>query len=142
MNRIRTFQALIIASAALYLGYFFLPYMPVQRSFEMAMVLEMNGHGGNPLVLHPAIYMSFLAAKIISTVGLLLFLTWGRWVLVASVALGMTLIPFGGAAALPPLDNLLNGLIYLSEGVLIGIAFSSPLSECFGGGSSNAPAES
>ena len=142
MNRIATFQALAVISALLQMGYLIFPFLPLPQSPITSIALEVNGIGGNWFVLSPVVYNSFLVAKLASTVGLFLFRTWGRTILAVAVALNACILPFAGILAVPAIDNLVLALLYLSEGALLALAFSSPLRDGFNGKLTHDSAES
>lgn len=98
MSRIRVFQSLAVASAVLYAVYLALPHLGLNHSAEVSQILGMGGYGALPLTQHPAFYLSFGVAKLLATVGLVLLLPWGRWLLVAIAATGLASLPFTGVA--------------------------------------------
>lgn len=99
MTRIRAFQILVISSALLYLAWMLLPHAPRVFSTEVQNILSWGGYGGAPWVNDPRFYLSIGAGKLIASAGLFLFLSWGRW------------------------------LLLLTDGAILALAFTSPISE-------------
>ncbi|MEW6415171.1 MAG: hypothetical protein AB1482_07940 [Pseudomonadota bacterium] len=129
MSRIRIFQFLVIISAVFYLAWYLLPYM--QRNFppHIQDLLDWGGYGSIAFTQHPLFYLSIGAAKLVSTLGLFLFLSWGRWLLLAVVAISIAMVPFSGMAVAPPLDSFVGSLVALTDGAILGLAFFSPIAE-------------
>ncbi len=129
MTRIRTFQILVITSALLYVAWLLLPHAPRAFAPEVQSILAWGGYGGAPWVNDPRFYLSIGAGKLIASVGLLLFLSWGRWLLLAVVAISLGSVPFAGVSTGAPLDNLVGYFLSLTDGAILALAFSSPISE-------------
>jgi len=129
MPRIRTFQFLVVISAVFYLAWFLLPY--THRNFppHIQDLLDWGGYGSIAFTQHPLFYFSIGAAKLISTLGLFLFLSWGRWLLLAAVAISVAMVPFSGMAVAPPLDSFWGSLAGLTDGAILALAFFSPIAE-------------
>ena len=131
MSRIRAFQLLAVASAVLYAVYLALPHVGIGHSARVSQLLGMSGYGALPFTQHPAFYLSFGVAKLLATVGLVLFLPWGRWLLVAIAMAGLASLPFTGLSVGTPLDGIVGSLLTLSDGALLALSFSSPVAECW-----------
>lgn len=129
MSRIRFFQTLVIVSAFLYLAWFFIPYLPRSHSREVWRALNMSGHGASSVIQHPAFYLAIGAAKLVATLGLLLFLSWSRWLLVVVLVISIFSIPFAGLTVAPALDSFVGALTGLADGAILALAFSSPIAE-------------
>lgn len=129
MSRIRVFQFLVIISAVFYLAWYLLPY--TQRSFppHIQDLLDWGGYGSIALTQHPLFYLSIGAAKLLSTLGLFLLHSWGRWLLLTTVAISIIMIPFSGMAVAPPLDGFVGSLVALTDGAILALAFFSPIAE-------------
>jgi hypothetical protein len=131
MLRIRAFQSLAVASAVFYAAYLALPHLGIDHSAQVSQLLSMSGYGALPFTQHPAFYLSFGVAKLLATIGLVLFLPWGRWLLVAIAVAGLASLPFTGVAIGAPLDGIIGSLLTLSDGALLALSFSSPIAECW-----------
>lgn len=129
MTRIRAFQLLVAISALLYIAWLLLPYAPRTFSREVETILSWGGYGGAPWVNDPRFYLSLGVSKLIASLGLILFLSWGRWLFLVVVAIGLASAPFAGVSAAVPLDNIVGYLLTLTEGAILALAFSSPISE-------------
>lgn len=129
MSRVRIFQFLVIISGVLYIAWYLLPY--TQKNFppNIQDLLDWGGYGSIALTQHPLFYFSMGTAKLISTLGLFLFLSWGRWLLLAVVTISIALVPFSGMAVASPLDSFVGSLAALTDGAILALAFFSPISE-------------
>ena len=129
MTRIRTFQLLVAASVLLYVYWLVLPHVARTLSPEVQQILSYEGFGGQPWAADPGFYLSLGVAKILASLALVLFLSWGRWLFVALTAIGLAFVPFSGLSVGAPLDNLVGYLAALVDGAILALAFSSPFSE-------------
>jgi hypothetical protein len=129
MTRVRSFQLLVSVSALSYLVWLVLPHTSRTFSPEVERILSVAGYGGQPWVMDPRFYLSLGLAKLVASVGLLLFLAWGRWVFAAVTAISLAIVPFSGIAVGAPLDNLVGYFATLLDGGILTLAFLSPLSE-------------
>ncbi len=129
MARTRIFQLLVLASLASYLLWFLLPYSPRAFPKEVSDLLAWGGYGSHSWAQHPLFYLSIGLGKVVSSIGLLLFLSWGRWLLLAIVVVSVASVPFSGMAISVPLDTVVGSLTGLTDGAILALAFFSPLSE-------------
>ena len=65
-----------------------LPHIARTFSPEVQQPLSYGGYGGPPWVADPRFYLS-LGGKLLASLGLVLFLSWGRWLFVAVAAIGL-----------------------------------------------------
>jgi hypothetical protein len=128
MTRIRAFQLLVIVSVALHLLWIFLPLV-LTVTPDLNEAVRWSGYGGLSVLQHPLFYISITATKIVAAVGLLLFLSWGRWLQLAVLATGVAALPFGGVSVALPLDNVIGALQGVADGAILGLAFSSPIAD-------------
>ena len=117
----------------LYAVYLALPHVGLPHTDHESQLLGMSGLGGSAFVMHPAFYLSFGAAKLIATIGLVFFLPWGRWLLVVIALAGLATLPFSGFRVGTPLDGLIGSLLTLSDGAILALAFSPPLAQAMRG---------
>ena len=129
MARIRTFQALVIVSAIFYLAWFSLPYVPMGYAPKIQTLLSYNSYGASSFVQSPLFYLAIGIGKLVATLGLLLFLSWGRWLLVAVVTTSVASVPFSGITISAPLDTFIGSLTVFTDGAIIALSFSSPIAE-------------
>ena len=80
---------------------------------------------------HPIFYVPFMVVKLAATLGLFLFVPWGRLLLVAVLLLGVVTTLLGGVAVIAPLDHLVLSMLYLSEGAILAISFTAPIATYF-----------
>ena len=131
MTRIRTFQTLVVVSSVLLVFWYALPHLPLYYRPEIQTLLSYSGVGAPAWIQHPTFYLSLGAAKLISLLGLFLFLSWGRWLFTACVLVGVAVLPLSGIAVIPPLDSLIGGVLCLLDGAIFALAFLSPIAECW-----------
>lgn len=129
MTRVRAFQTLVVISALLYIAWMVLPHLSRSFSPEIQKVLASGGYGGASWVTDPRFFLSVGVGKLLSSLGLFLFLSWGRWLLLAVVAVSLASVPFAGVSIGVPLDNIVGYLLSLTDGAILALAFFSPLAE-------------
>jgi hypothetical protein len=129
MTRIRAFQILVVASALLYLAWMLLPHSPQAYSHDVQQILAWSSYGSAQWYTDPRFYISIGVGKIVSSIGLFLFLSWGRWLLLAVVVISMAAVPFAGVSVSMPFDSIIGGFLSLSDGAILALAFFSPLAE-------------
>ena len=81
------------------------------------------------MLQHPFIYVAMGVAKLTAAIGMLLFLSWGRWVLLGLLAVSLAQLPFNGIGVGLPHENLIGALTGLVDGAVLALAFASPLAE-------------
>ena len=106
-----------------------LPYLPRGFSTDVQALLALGGYGAAPWVTEPVFYLSIGAGKLIASLGLILFLSWGRWLFLAIVVTSLASVPFAGIAIAPPLDSVVGYFTVLTDGAILALAFSSPIAE-------------
>ena len=131
MSHIRLFQILVVASAAITAAWYALPHMGLAYDARTTQLLGLSGDGASPFTQSPMFYLSFGAAKLVSTIGLLLRANWGRWVLVAVTGASWAAIPFSGIVVAAPLDCLIGTVLGYGDGVILALAFYGPISDRF-----------
>ena len=129
MTRVRTFQLLVVASVLAYGLWMALPQIPRALSPEVQQMLSTSGYGGQAWVMDPRYYFSVALAKVLASVGLVLFLSWGRWLFLGVAAVAIASVPFSGVSVGAPMDNAVGYVATLLDGAILALAFSSPLSE-------------
>ena len=129
MTRVRVFQTLVVVSALLYIAWMVLPHLSRTFSPEVQELLAWGGYGGASWVIDPRFFLSIGIGKILSSLGLFLFLSWGRWLLLAVVTVSLVSVPFAGVSTGVPLDNIVGCLLSLTDGAILALAFFSPLAE-------------
>jgi hypothetical protein len=129
MTRVRVFQTLVVISALLYIAWIGLPHLSRTFSPDVQKVLALGGYGGASWVTDPRFFLSVGIGKLLSSLGLFLFLSWGRWLLLAVVAVSLASAPFAGVSTGVPLDNIVGYLLCLTDGAILALAFFSPFAE-------------
>lgn len=141
MNNIRTFQVLVVASTAIYVFWFFLPYWPGYLSDGEYRLAEYHGYGALLPVHHVLYYGTWFGLWIISAIGLFFFQNWARHFFLTLTLLGPVLAPFSGFAVQPPIDVLFSTTNVLLDGAILAMAYLSPLSVAFKTVAPNKPLE-
>lgn len=126
MTRVRLFQSLVVASLLAYGAFFLLPLAPVNHSSDVQALLEYAGYGGAISPSHPLIFIPIALLKIVASIGLILFLAWGRWLLLAHIAISLALIPFIGMAIYTPMDSMIGFISAMLDGALLMLCFTPP----------------
>lgn len=129
MAHLRSFRILVVSSALFYLAWMLLPYMPRTLPQEVEKVLAWGGYGASPWIQDPRFYLAIGVGKLVATVGLYLLLSWGRWLLLGVVTVGIITLPFAGIATGYTLDNIVGSFLGLTDGAILALAFLSPISE-------------
>ena len=129
MSRLKVFRLLIITSVISYVIWFFLPYLPIEHSRETLNLLAASGYGAASITQHPFVYISIVVAKLMASLGLFLFLSWGRWLFVGVVTISVVLVPFSGVVITAPLDGLFGAFAGLIDGAIIALSFSFPIAQ-------------
>lgn len=131
MIRIRTFQILVVVATMCYVVWFFLPYWPIYLTETEQRMTEVSGYGALLPVQHPIYYGTWFALWVVAAVGLMFIQNWARHLYLALSMLGLALVPFSGFIVQPPLDTLFSNANLLLDGVILGIAYLSPLADSF-----------
>lgn len=131
MTRIRAFQTLVVISIALFVVWFGLPYTQILYSPDTRWLLAYTGYGSAEWVNHPLFYISFGVVKLAAALGLFLFLSWGRWLFVVTVIATFVAVPFSGIGISTPLEIFISGVLWLIDGGILALAFTSPIAECW-----------
>ena len=127
MSRVRLFQLLVVLSVVLHFAW--LAFPAGNPSPEQQEALRWGGHGGVSLLQHPFVYVVLGAAKLVAAIGMVLFLSWGRWVLTGLLAVSLAQLPFNGIGVGLPYENLIGALTGLIDGAVLALAFASPLGD-------------
>lgn len=81
------------------------------------------------MLQHSFVYVAMGVAKVIAAIGMVLFLSWGRWVLVGLLVVSLAQLPFNGIGVGLPYENFIGALTGLVDGAVLALAFASPLAE-------------
>ena len=128
---VRFFQILVVASAVVSAAWYALPHMGVEYEARTAQLLGFSGYGASSFTQNPMFYLSFGAAKLVSTIGLLIRANWGRWLLVAMTSASLVSIPFSGVLVTVPLDCIVGTVLGYGDGAILALAFCGPVSNTF-----------
>ncbi|WP_348675926.1 hypothetical protein [uncultured Abyssibacter sp.] len=128
---LRTFQATVAAGFIACLVWWLLPYVGWTVNPLTAEALQFAGAGAIDGALHPAWFIAFLIARIIATIGMLLFFKWGRLLFAVWLLAGFPLGLVSGVYVSPAIDSTIGYLTSLLDGVVLALAYFSPVSVLF-----------
>lgn len=131
MNQTRTFQLFVVIAAVCYIAWFFFYYWANPSSDIESRFLAVSGHGAVLPIRHPVYYGTWFGIWLITSFGILFFQNWARHMYLVLTVLGQLLIPFSGFVATLPLDYLFGSTVLLLDGVILGMAYFSPLAANF-----------
>lgn len=131
MTQIRAFQALVIASTACYVAWFFLPYWSDYLTDTEQRMTEVSGYGALLPIQHPIYYSIWFGLWIVAALGLIFVQNWARHLYLALTLLTLSLTPFSGFIVQAPLDTLFSNANLLLDGAVLAVAYLSPLAASF-----------
>jgi hypothetical protein len=108
-----------------------LPYAPIKYPSYTQSLVAYSGYGSSEWVSHPLFIVPLIIAQFAAYLGMFLFLSWSRWLFVATVIATYIMGSFSGVSVVTPIDSFVGGLIGLSNGAIIALAFISPISDCW-----------
>ena len=127
----RTFRSLVLLSLGLYVLWFFFPYLdPYLFDEERLAIWDYSGFDSKfefPL-WHSYLWLAFWA---VVTYGLYNFAKWSRDVLIIGYIVSYFLAPIYGTTIQSPLSSVLGDLTTLVDGIVVGMAYFSPVAERF-----------
>lgn len=124
MSSVGLFRVLVVTSVLLYLTWVTLPLLIGVSSLEMEAILSWNGYGASSWIESPWFYLSTGVSKIVASIGLFFFLSWGRWLFLMVHVIVFASIPFSGVSVVPPIDNIVGFLLTLSDGAILALSFA------------------
>lgn len=127
----KTFRLLVLLSLGLYVLWFYFPYLdPYLFDDERLAIWDYTGFDAKfefPL-WHYYLWLAFWA---VVTYGLYNFAKWSRDLLIIGYIVGYFLAPVYGTAIQSPVSSVLGNLNTLLDGIIIGMAYFSPVAERF-----------
>ena len=133
MTLLRKYQAIVVASLFLYVAWTIIPLIsaPLPAAYDDA--VKWSGYGSPPWayeLLSDAPYVWFsLVLKLVVSLGLLLMLSWARWLMVVMVVFTAFATLFSGLIIGPAVDSLIGYFVSLSEGAILALAFLSAVAQ-------------
>lgn len=130
-GQVNFFRGLVLASACLYLLYFFFPILRAELVSQKELeFLELNGYGSLfywPFWLQ---WISF-AVNILALAGLLLFKAYAR-VLFLFLVLFFLVSGLGlGLEVSTALESFLGSFLTLIDGAIVALSFTTPIADRF-----------
>ena len=125
------FRALVGCALACHaIVLFILPAFPGVFSADSMELMKYGGHGAHVAMSHPVIYALYLL-PFPAFVGMFFFKSWGRYLLVAFLALVLFGSFFFGVSISGPPETFFGYLASLLDGAIISMSYMTPLRERF-----------
>lgn len=126
------FRALVLASAVLYIVWYFLPSDAlVGGDFAAANLLKLDGYGAIFTTNHWFFTVVLFVLWMIAYVELLRLRTWGRYLYLGLTVWALIAAALYGYRVSSPLEEVLGLVIDLLDGAILALVFLSPLREKF-----------
>ena len=127
----RLFQLLVVSSTVIYIVWFFLPYWSGYLSDDEYRLAEYTGYGAILPVNHFLYYSAWFGLWLISALGLFFFQNWARHLYLALSLGTLVAVPFSGFLVAAPVDALFLNANLLLDGVILALAYFTPLAASF-----------
>jgi hypothetical protein len=127
----RLFQLLVVSSTVIYIIWFFLPYWSGYLSDDEYRLAEYTGYGAILPVNHFLYYSAWFGLWLISALGLFFFQNWARHLYLALSLGTLFAVPFSGFLVAAPIDALFLNANLLLDGVILALAYFTPLAANF-----------
>lgn len=133
MTLLRKYQAIVVTSLLLYIAWIVIPMMsaPLPMAYDEA--FQWRGYGSPPWaydLLSDARYVWFsLVLKLVVSLGLVLLLSWARWLMLVMVVFTSFTTLLSGLVIGFAVDTVIGYFICLSEGAILALAFLSPIAQ-------------
>ena len=127
----RQFQGLAISAFVLYSAWFFLPILGWTTTPESHDALKFFGAGGLPFTQHPLAFITMFVVRLVATLGLCLFFTWGRSLFALWLGSGIIFSAVAGVLVSPPIDAALGYLSAMVDAVLLVLSYNSAAARFF-----------
>lgn len=128
---IRIFRSLVLISFGLYVLWFFFPWLEPSLYDEERLAIWGSSGFDAKLVLPDWYFYLWFAYWGVVAYGLYSFFGWSRDALIIGYIIGFFLTPVSGTTIQSPISEVLEGLNVLLDGVVIGMAYFSPIAERF-----------
>lgn len=130
------FRVLVLAYAITYVWYFTLTDRTAKLPADIQKILEYSGYGAR-LSGDSALHSIPFIAAMAGCAGLLLYARWGRALLLASIVMGIAIVPFAGMSITLPLDGFVGAVAGTLGAVVLALSFSPPIAARLGRASAN-----
>lgn len=131
MIRIRTFQGLVLATTVLYVVWFFSPdWIRYLDDIEQE-AMRNAGYGAALPVYHPLYYGTWFVLWIAAAFGMIALQNWARFLYLSLAVAGIGVTFYSGLIVQSPLDGVYTIATSILDGVVLCIAFLTPLADNF-----------
>jgi hypothetical protein len=128
---IRLFQFVVASSTVIYIVWFFLPYWSGYLSDDEYRLAEYTGYGAILPVNHFLYYSTGFCLWLISAIGLFFFQNWARHLFLALSLSALAAVSLSGFLVAAPVDAFLLNANLLLDGVILALAYLTPLAASF-----------
>jgi hypothetical protein len=129
MTYLRKYQLTVVASLLLYVAWNVAPLISGPLPMEYNEAFEWSMYGGQHWVSDGRLALVEVLLKVVVSFGLLLLLSWARWLMLALAAFNAFMIFIPGLQFGFPIENLIGYLLSLSEGAILALVFLSPIAQ-------------
>lgn len=133
MTLLRKYQAIVIVSFLLYVVWNITSFIFVPLPELHDDILRWSGYGSPPWaddLLSDARYVWFcLVLKLVVSLGLVLLLSWARWLMLVMVAFTAFTTLISGLLIGFAIDSVIGYFVTLSEGAILALVFLSPIAQ-------------
>ena len=127
----KLFRYLVVLALGLYVLWFYSPYLdPYIFDHSRLEVWSLSSFDAK-FEFPSWYYYLWFALNVIITIGLYRFESWSRDLLILTYIIGWFMAPVHGTAIQSPLSAVVGNLGTLIDGVVIGMAYFSPVSQRF-----------
>ena len=131
MNHSLLFRSIVVTSAALYVVSYLLPYESFENNSAAVNLLRLDGYAAIVRFEGPLPTIGVLVLWLIASVGLLHFDNWARYLYLGLTVWALIAAGLYGIRVTSPLEAVLGLAVDLLDGVIMALAFLSPLKERF-----------
>lgn len=125
------FKWTVLFSLALYIFYFFMPYLwEFIYDYETLNLLALNGWRSE-VPYYNLVSFSFGFVYLIISIGLFLFNIWARTAFFYLTIATIIITPFLGASVMIKYDLMLSQIVTLLDGVILSMAYFTSISDEF-----------
>jgi hypothetical protein len=131
MNHALLFRSIVFTSAALYVVSYLLPYESFERNSAAVNLLRLDGYAAILNFTGPLPTLGVQVLWLVASVGLLHFDNWARYLYLGLTIWALIAAGLYGIRVTSPLESVLGLAVDLLDGVIVALAFLSPLKERF-----------
>jgi hypothetical protein len=131
MNHALVFRSIVFTSALLEVASYLLPYGSFESDSAALNLLRLDGYAAIATFNNPLPTIGVRVLWLIASIGLLHFDNWARYLYVVLTAWALLAAALYGIRVTAPLEAVFDLAVTLLDGMIIALAFLSPLKERF-----------